>query len=1131
MTHSIRFGQFNPRRSWGVVRAAVSLVVLLTLIAAARAFNPPVDTAGPLTVRIEGPEEVTQVETPVAVRVVVENKGSEAVKGTVELTLIDAWRAEPAAPVPFSVGSQGSTALEFKIIAGKPTYDALYPIHALARFEVGGKSLVAHPILIFDTKIVDKSAKRPWHQMELILSETKSIADRIELPWQPFRVAGDGLLALWQLPVRRAIVEVPGAKPVATAVGWEGSASGVDGYVGVEKASVGKGSKESIVMRPPVREGRAGAIAAEFPLELPKTTPIQLALGNGVEHKGSTGGATFRVRVLPIDAPAGELGEVVFEQKGNAEGWQPGGADLSRFAGQSIRLQLESCWEADKEASEGLLCWAEPMLVAGKPASQAAFPPKGAEGSQVLGTIERGDQKYEVRIWPGTRGLLDSTIGFAAGTQALLFRGFHIRVLETQLDDPRAPISLEKVDKEPAGEAYQVRHHFRSVFGDFDVVGRLWLEKGVLRVKFQLENGPAARPWLVVYLEDVAAGSWTSKVEQIYAGPGNVIRRPETFDGPFEGHALSTSMIGMDFDNGMSLVQAVDVPPTGFGLRPAIQHCSLHVANDCQLTFIPTANVWEGVSTWHDTNGLEAAGGVETAAGRFVFDLWGGEFASAAEEFERAFRYGVTDAMVVWHRWQRWGYDYRLPEIYPPNPKVGTVEQMRALVATCKKAGVPFAPHDNYVDFYPDADGFSYEKVVAFSSKDRPVRAWLNEGRGAQSYRYRADCIERFLQPNVELLRKNIGPTAYFIDVWSSLPPYAYWTPEGKFNTKIYTRDVIRKQFAWIRDQLGGKAPQISESGHDQLIGFLDGAQTNHLRVEVPRADGQNLFVWPVVCEDAERTPWFDAAHHDRFVLHGAGYPSRYRGGLDARLHGNYSDDYIATEVLTGHPGMVGDVFNRDVVRKYWLTSDLMRALALRRIEGVEYVDGNLHRQHVRWSGGGEVWVNRGKDDWKVAGAVLPQYGFVAKVPTEQGTVGAAICRRQGVITEWAYAPKRLYVNGRQANASSKEFAGTDGQAFLARQNATGKPIAFGPLATCGGCRLMLDGENLVVIPLPQSEGSGFAFAIRWKTLPWKLAEPTKVEAIDESGKVLSLRPIARDGQAVIVQCEPGVFQYRLVRK
>jgi len=102
----------------------------------------------------------------------------------------------------------------------------------------------------------------------------------------------------------------------------------------------------------------------------------------------------------------------------------------------------------------------------------------------------------------------------------------------------------------------------------------------------------------------------------------------------------------------------------------------------------------------------------------------------------------------------------------------------------------------------------------------------------------------------------------------------------------------------------GNQAPQ-SRRAPRPIDRWLDGAQTNHLRVGNPLPGYYQWSVWNWECQDAERVPWFDAAHHDRFVLHGAGYEGRYAAGLDTRLHGMYSDDYIATEVLTGHPAMV----------------------------------------------------------------------------------------------------------------------------------------------------------------------------------------------------------------------------------
>lgn len=1002
----------DPLRSRGLMAVGVAALVVMLCTAPASAFEPPVATAGPLTVRIEGPKEVTQLETPVAVRVVLENKGTSDLKGTVELKLIDAWLAEPARAVPFSVDAQGSVALEFHLVAGKKTYDAHYPLHVFVRFEAEGKPLVAHPILIFETKIAQRSPEKGWHEPEA--KPPSAPSSDAGLTWEPFAVPEQGTLALWQLPVYRAVLEVFGDKPRVSPLGWQGSEPQTRAGLEIRQATAGDAVREAIVIHPPWYGGHPGTMLIEYPLTLPKTTPIALEFANAMQPEGQSDGVTFRVRVASQGAPEGELGEVVFQRHTDAKTWQPATADLSRFAGQAIRLQLESHPGPKNDVGWDLSYWSAPTLVVGAPTVAAPFPPTGDEGSQLLGTLERDKQRYEVRFWPGQRGLLDAAVGFAFGPKKLLFHGFQVRVLGTQLEDPRAAIILEKVTEETLPQGRQLRHHFRSLWGEFDLVGRIFLEQSVLRVKFHLENAPAPRPWRVFSLEDVAAGSWDQEAKQVYAGDGNVLRRPGPWEAVFDGHFLSTSFVGFDFDGGLSLVQGVDSPPNRFSLQPERRHYSLHSACDCQFTFIPTDNVWEGVRTWHDVNGLEAAGGVETAAGRMVFDLWGGKYADSAQALQLAFRYGLTHTMVVWHNWQRWGYDYRLPEIYPPNPQFGTIEEMRALSELCAKAGVPFAPHDNYIDFYPDAEGFSYEKTISFGAKEQPSRGWLNEACGAQAYRYRADAVEPFLQANLGLNGANLAPTAYFIDVWSSAGPYAYWTSEGRFFSQIDTREVIRRQFAWIRQQLGGRAPQISESGHDQLIGFLDGAQTNHLRVDQPKPGPLGFLVWPVKCEDAERTPWYDAAHHDRFVLHGAGYPGRYEAGLDPELHGIYSDDYLTTEMLTGHPAMVAEAFGRNVVRKYWLTSEVMRGLALKRIESVEYVDGNLHRQHVRWSGGGEVWANRGPDDWTVGETVLPSYGFLVRVPTEHGLAEASVCRHDGLIAESAFGPEGLYVNGRR---------------------------------------------------------------------------------------------------------------------
>jgi hypothetical protein len=1210
------------------------------------AYNPPVDTAGPLTATIEGPLEVTETGVPQPVAVVLENKGGRAISGVVRLGLIDRWTAEPAAGLPFSVNAGGTTRCAFKVTAGEGTYSANYPIHAFVEFsEAGadGPKQRAHPILILETKLPAQPRVAP------------------AIPWRPLAAPKNGELALWRVPAFRGVVAVFDKPPKTMPVGWQGSAEPNGGNLSIGSETLDGESRETIVIHPPWKDGLVGSMLVEFPLQLPEASPLVLRFANAVQLDGNSDGVTFRVRAVPLSAADGMLGEILFERHTDAHAWQDVEVDLGSLAGQAIRLQLESHPGPKNNTSWDRSYWAEPTLVSGNPPAAAPFPPQDDAGSRSLGTLKRDGQGYEVRIWPGQRGLLDTVVGFRQGGEELCFRGFEVRVLGGRIDDARSAVPLLDAQEEPlagTSSGYQVRHKFQSYLGTFDLVGRLYLDGAALRAEFHLENAPQPRPWQAVYLEDVAAGPWSRAVGQVYAGPGNVIRRPQAFDLSFDGHRLSTSFVGMDFEGGPSLVQGVDVPPTAFRVRPDQEHCSLHAEHASTWAFIPAQDVWDAVKVWRDVNGLRAAGGVEKAAGRFVFDLWGGRYAESAEQLGRAFRYGLTDAMVVWHNWQRWGYDYRLPEIYPPNPQWGSPEELEGLIDACKRRGVPFALHDNYIDFYPDADGFSYERTIAFHQNGTPVKAWLNEGRGARSYRYRADQIEPFLQKNLRLIRDGLAPDAYFIDVWSSAPPYDYWTADGRFFDRLFTREVWREQFAWIRDFLGGGAPQISESGHDQLIGWLDGAQTNHLRVgNIQPGQRYTWSAWPIECQDAERTCWFDAAHHDRFVLHGAGYSVRYQAGLDARMHGVYSDDYLATEVLTGHPAMVPSPFGRDVVRKYWLTSDLMRALALRTIGGVEYVGGNLHRQHVRWSGGGEVWVNRGGNDWTPdnTGKTLPEFGFAARVPIDAGVVEASLERRGGLIVETARSPKSLYVNGRlvvdprlpielsvgnvkylgdrriqfelrwkskvplppgyrpflhfcddlgeiifQGNMNWKEsdtrqagvfeYAATaalpegcapgqdyrllfgmyhpgggarlrlvgpdvgdqrirlgsirlEGQGsdvsgvawkpfeeeadpWLARQNADARPVEFGPVTTAGGCRLTVDGKALVVTPLPSEKSPEFTVAIRWTALPWSLPEPRSVNAVAEDGSLLGREPLRRDGESVLVDCQPGVFCY-----
>lgn len=1050
----------------------LALPVLLTLLSLiiqpVEAFNPPVDKVGPLTVRIEFPEVVDKIGVPIKGHVIIENEGKSPIAGQLTLEVVDRWTVRvagtPAGSTRFYVdAAQDSsnqaksgqakpsiTKISFTATAGEGTYSGTdggnaiyYPIHAKATFTLDGEKKTAHPI----------------HLLRTTFSRTPS-TQKQSLPisaWKPLTVEADQHLRLLDERMHRTFVALrdKAKPPILKPTGFNGTdpQTGATSAIGHHRHG-GDPTERVITTHPPYRAGLFGTVVREYPVRLPECRPIRLDFGVAVTASEKGDGVTFRVRVAPKDAPAGQLGEVAFARHSNKQkGWDDCSADLSRFAGREVRIQLEADPGPKGNSGWDSSFWSRLLLTAGSPKPERPFPPKKSDGFHRLGMIQSSGHSYMIQVRPGNRGLLDADVGFLREDgQKLYFRGFEIHYAGKRIDSGETSVRLIGTTSRTEKGFYETRHRFLGEHGPMDLLIRLYLKDDTLKVAFDqtheryfdvvsggacplafsdgvnsknAEASPAANgtkkvappAWTPIHLEDISTGPWSVQAKQIYHGFGHVVRNPKAYRLPFEGHHQPTSFVGFDFADTFSMVQAVDNVPISIEVRPEEHHYSLHVPYCPTLTFIPTHNAFAGAKRWRAINGLKASSGVRKAAGRFVFDLWGGRYEDSRKKLEKAFRYGLTDSMVIWHNWQRWGYDYRLPEIYPSQPGRGTEKEMQQLIHSCKAVGVPFALHDNYIDMYPDAESFSYEKHVGFNSNGTPRRAWLNKGRKALSYKYNPRSVMQFLKPNLKLIRDNLAPTAYFIDVWSSVGPSEYWTVTGRLVTRQETRKIWGEAFAWIRDYLGDDAPQISESGHDQLIGYLDGAQTNHLRIESPKDGRPYSFVVYLDCEEHDRTCWFDTAHHDRFILHGAGYSNRYAGGFDQRIHGIYSDDYISTEVLTGHPGMVSLPFSNDVVRKYWLMSPLMRALALRTIEQVDFEggpSGNLHRQHVTWSGNAHVWVNRGESDWKVEGCTLPKYGFLARVPTEAGMVEASIERRDGLIVEQATSPKHFYVNARQ---------------------------------------------------------------------------------------------------------------------
>jgi len=733
----------------------------------------------------------------------------------------------------------------------------------------------------------------------------------------------------------------------------------------------------------------------------------------------------------------------------------------------------------------------------------------------VLGLGPDGD-RCAVLVQPGRRGLIDGLIGLGyADGKTIVFDGLPVQINGSAVGEWTSTVAYERCDRRISEGRLTAVHRLGDRLGAFDLTISLWSDGPGLRIKFDCAGDPAGKtdPADPRRITDLSLGPANVKASRVYYGHGYCIENPKGFGAHFGGHNMSASHVGFDFESGIALLQAVDNPPDRLEVRPDQRRYQLHTHMNATLTLVASKKgAFDCAIQYRELYDKPAAGGVRRLAGRFTYDIWwSGPFADIAKQMARQIRYGCTDAILTLHVWQRWGYDYRLPDIFPPNPRLGTVEDLRQIGELCRKHDIPWGLHDNYTDFYPDATGYTYDHVC-FGRDGTPRKAWCNVGRRAQSYRWRPDRFMPFLQRNLKRIKPALDPSHYFIDVLSSIGCYDFYDRQGGFHPKLETRRRWGEAFAWVRDYLGDAAPTTSEAGHDQLVGYLDGADCQFLTLStIPRP---TRFMITMRCEDWERTPWYDAVLHDKFILHGVGYCNRYRAGRPRELHGISSNDYISAEVLTGHPAMVdARCWGAAAVRKYWLLQDIARNLALRRIRSVTFADDNIHRQHVTWDNGTRVWVNRGQSDWIVHGHVLPQYGYLV----EGKDLFSTIERRDGVIVEHTGGPAGVYCNARPlggdrtVNVRLKPPA-PGAESEEPRINLEKRRIDFGPLITDGACRVQGIKGGVRITPLPDSPPC----SVRLR--PWKSGHDRPVAgatmaALDEAGQTVRLTSVpATDG-------------------
>ena len=597
-----------------------------------------------------------------------------------------------------------------------------------------------------------------------------------------------------------------------------------------------------------------------------------------------------------------------------------------------------------------------------------------------------GEEYFGAGVEMGSQGLIDGVIAFTSGRESLAYRGFTVCVDGHRIGAGDDGLRVEQVSARLDSSTWEITHNVRMKGGVLiPLRARLWVEGASLRVAWDMPDVQRDKRGAPRYT-NLALGSGSCTVWRAYAGFGWVFEDPAELSIPSGGLGLTGRHVAADYDNGLSLLQAVSVFPDRLTYERRSKTFALETHGDNIFTFVPaTKGAFAAARRFAAISGYKSSKGVADLIGKQCLDEWGGDYGRAASGLALAGRYGLHDAVFVKHDWQRWGYDYRLPEIFPPHGSMSDFQLMRN---AAKQAGILFVPHDNYIDFYPDAEGFSYDKI-AFNGDGTPKLAWYNPGPRAQSYRWLPHGFTSALRENMKKMHDSFQPDGIFIDVFSSRPPTEYYDREGTYYPKSRTAEEWGRAFDSCREVLGTSGPMIGEGGTDALIGYLDAGEADHV---APSRMAHGY-------KNAERVPWHDMVTHGRMILFAGGLGARYSDaepwqlkGDNNKLHGYGSDDYLSNTVIGGRNPMSDGPFSRRAVMTYWLLHDVCTALGRETFELHEF-GKTIQRQHTVFSHGCEVWTNRGSNEWVVAGFTLPQYGFYAK--TSNARAGVLLLRGQ----------------------------------------------------------------------------------------------------------------------------------------
>lgn len=191
-------------------------------------------------------------------------------------------------------------------------------------------------------------------------------------------------------------------------------------------------------------------------------------------------------------------------------------------------------------------------------------------------------------------------------------------------------------------------------------------------------------------------------------------------------------------------------------------------------------------------------------------------FADRATQLRQLAEQGIKKAYVHLDGWVYRGYDNLHPDILPPCPDAGGWDGMRHFADVCEELGFVFAVHDQYRDYYFDAQSFDLRHTVLNLDGSRYTGStWYG---GKQSILCSSFAPGHVMKNHQEIHRQGVKLRGAYLDVFAVVPPDECSHPEHPV-TRQQCLDFRGDCFDIIRS-FGGVVS--SEEPADWAIPYLD---------------------------------------------------------------------------------------------------------------------------------------------------------------------------------------------------------------------------------------------------------------------------------------------------------------------